>query len=76
MIVPAVFAFSGGNTDALNAGPGLMFITLPKVFASMPFGSVLGTAFFHPRIFCRSDLFHLPDGNDRFDLDGLFPLGT
>lgn len=46
MIVPAVFAFSGGNTDALNAGPGLMFITLPKVFASMPFGSVLGTAFF------------------------------
>ena len=46
MIVPAVFAFSGGNTDALNAGPGLMFITLPKVFASMPFGAVLGTAFF------------------------------
>ena len=46
MIVPAVFAFSGGNTDTLNAGPGLMFITLPKVFASMPFGSVLGTAFF------------------------------
>ena len=46
MIVPAVFAFSGGNTDALNAGPGLMLITLPKVFASMPFGSVLGTAFF------------------------------
>ena len=46
MIVPAVFAFSGVNTDALNAGPGLMFITLPKVFASMPFGSVLGTAFF------------------------------
>ena len=46
MIVPDVFAFSGGNTDALNAGPGLMFIMLPKVFASMPFGSVLGTAFF------------------------------
>lgn len=46
MIVPAVFAFSGGNTDTLNAGPGLMFITLPKVFTSMPFGAVLGTAFF------------------------------
>ncbi len=46
MIVPAVFAFSGGNTDALNAGPGLMFITLPKVFTAMPFGTVLGTAFF------------------------------
>ncbi len=46
MIVPAVFAFSGGNPDALNAGPGLMFITLPKVFTAMPFGSVLGTVFF------------------------------
>lgn len=46
MIVPAVFAFSGGNAEKLNAGPGLMFITLPKVFASMPFGGVLGTVFF------------------------------
>ena len=46
MIVPAVFAFSGCNPDALNAGPGLMFITLPKVFTAMPFGSVLGTVFF------------------------------
>ena len=46
MIVPAVFAFSGGNPDALNAGPGLMFITLPIVFTAMPFGSVLGTVFF------------------------------
>lgn len=46
MIVPAVFAFSGGNPDALNAGPRLMFITLPKVFTAMPFGSVLGTVFF------------------------------
>lgn len=46
MIVPAVFAFSGGDVEQLNAGPGLMFITLPKVFASMRFGSVLGTVFF------------------------------
>ena len=46
MIVPAVFAFSGGDPSELNAGPGLMFITLPKVFASMPFGSVLGAIFF------------------------------
>ena len=34
MIIPAVFAFSGGNPDDLQAGPSLMFITLPKVFAS------------------------------------------
>lgn len=46
MIIPAVFAFSGGDASAINAGPGLMFITLPKVFQSMPFGSVLGTLFF------------------------------
>lgn len=46
MIVPAVFAFSGGDPSELNAGPGLMFITLPKVFASMPFGGVLGAIFF------------------------------
>ena len=32
MIIPAVFAFSGGDQDALNQGKGLMFVTLPKVF--------------------------------------------
>ena len=46
MIIPAVFAFSGGDRSALNAGPGLMFMTLPKVFNSMKFGGVIGTIFF------------------------------
>jgi len=46
MIVPAVFIFSGGDQSALSAGPGLMFITLPKVFASMPMGGFVGTVFF------------------------------
>ncbi len=46
MIVPAVFAFSGGDPSALKAGPGLMFITLPKVFASIRFGGFLSTVFF------------------------------
>ena len=46
MIVPAVFVFSGGDQSALEAGPTLMFITLPKVFSSMPGGNILGTAFF------------------------------
>ena len=46
MIVPAVFIFSGGDKSALSAGPGLMFITLPKVFETMTFGRVLGIAFF------------------------------
>lgn len=46
MIVPAVFIFSGGDKSALSAGPGLMFITLPKVFQTMTFGKILGIAFF------------------------------
>lgn len=46
MIIPAVFVFSGGDKSALGAGPGLMFITLPKVFASMKFGAFIGTIFF------------------------------
>lgn len=46
MIIPAVFAFSGGNPEALQAGPALMFITIPKVFESMGFGSVMGILFF------------------------------
>jgi NSS family neurotransmitter:Na+ symporter len=46
MIIPAVFAFSGGDPSALNAGPGLMFITLPKVFANMWGGQIMGAVFF------------------------------
>lgn len=46
MIIPAVFSFSGGNEQALGKGPGLMFVTLPKVFDSMKGGSVIGALFF------------------------------
>ena len=46
MIVPSVFAFSGGSEEALNKGPSLMFITLPKVFESMKLGGIIGAAFF------------------------------
>ena len=46
MIVPAVFAFSGGDEAALGKGPGLMFITLPKVFESMKGGAFIGAIFF------------------------------
>ena len=38
--------FSGGDAAALNAGPGLMFITLPKVFDAMPAGQIIGSLFF------------------------------
>ncbi len=46
MIIPAVFAFSGGDESALGKGPGLMFVTLPRVFADMELGGLIGTLFF------------------------------
>ena len=46
MIIPPVFSFSNGDPSALGQGPGLMFITLPKVFNSMPAGTFIGFAFF------------------------------
>ncbi len=46
MIIPAVFAFSGGDPTALNQGPSLMFITLPKVFNSMGGARIIGSLFF------------------------------
>lgn len=46
MIIPAVFAFSGGDESALGQGPGLMFVTLPKIFDAMPGGGFIGAVFF------------------------------
>lgn len=46
IIVPAVFVFSGGDASALNAGPSLMFITLPNVFSTMAGGQIVGAVFF------------------------------
>lgn len=42
VVVPAVFAF---GLD-ISSGPPLMFITLPAVFAEMPFGAVFEVLFF------------------------------
>ena len=46
MIIPAVFAFSGGDAEALNKGPSLMFVTMPKIFESMGAGRLIGILFF------------------------------
>ena len=46
MIIPAVFSFYDGDQSMLKAGPSLMFITMPKIFASMGFGKVIGFLFF------------------------------
>ncbi|MDE6592378.1 MAG: sodium-dependent transporter [Oscillospiraceae bacterium] len=45
MIVPAVFTFMG--EEGMSAGPGLMFVSLPKVFEEMgTAGNVIGSLFF------------------------------
>ena len=46
MVIPAVFAFSGGSPETLGSGPDLMFIVLPQVFVSFPFGNLIGALFF------------------------------
>lgn len=48
MVIPAVFSFSGGDEAALGKGPGLMFVTLPKVFNSIDgvAGDIIGALFF------------------------------
>lgn len=46
MIIPAVFAFSGGDPETLKSGPALMFITIPKVFDSMGLRTAAGALFF------------------------------
>ena len=45
MIIPAVVAF-GGAQAAENAGPGLIFVVMPQVFANFPGGRLFGTFFF------------------------------
>ena len=50
MIIPSIYVFSG--TEGMGAGPGLMFVSLPKVFASMGTAGVfVGAAFFIMAIF-------------------------
>lgn len=45
MIVPAVFTFMG--TEGMSYGPGLMFVSLPKIFDAMGVaGKVIGILFF------------------------------
>lgn len=46
IVIPAVFAFSGGDPATLGAGPSLMFIALPKVFDNMAMSTIIGFSFF------------------------------
>ncbi len=45
MVIPTVFVFQG--LEGMKAGPGLIFVSLPKVFDSMGVaGRIIGPAFF------------------------------
>ena len=45
MIIPAIYVFQG--TEGMASGPSLMFVSLPKVFASMgAAGTIVGVVFF------------------------------
>lgn len=45
MIIPAVYVFMG--MEGMSAGPGLMFVSLPKVFEAMgTAGNIVGLVFF------------------------------
>lgn len=46
MIIPAIYAFPINGVVNVNQGPGLMFITLPKVFEAMGMSTVVGVLFF------------------------------
>ena len=90
MIIPSVFAFSGGDATALTAGPSLMFVTLPKAFATM-----VGYVRHPAQGFCHhgrrplhrgrllphgygggSDLFDFFDGGCGLHLHGCLPYGA
>lgn len=47
-IIPAVYAIAvmNGTEPDVSAGPGLVFITLPGVFKSMPMGGIAAILFF------------------------------
>jgi NSS family neurotransmitter:Na+ symporter len=50
MVIPVLIIFtaaSGAGREAIDAGPGLMFVTLPKIFASLGLaGKAVGILFF------------------------------
>ena len=49
MIFPAVFSFG----LAPNSGPGLVFVTIPEIFAKIPYGHIISSSFFI-LLFCAS----------------------
>ena len=70
MIIPAVFAFSGGNPETLQAGPSLMFITIAKSICKYGIWYCNRNRILHTCITCSSDKCSFPDGNQCFHIHG------
>ncbi len=72
MIIPAVFVFLG--TEGMASGRALIFISSPKVFASMgAIGRIIAIAFFLMMGFFRPDFLCIGYGNSGRKLHGNFP---
>lgn len=75
MIVPAVFVYSGRDESALGKGPSLMFVTLPKVFAEMKIGSLIGARVLYSGAVCGADQLRIRDGGHCVRFGRSLPLG-
>ena len=69
MIIPAVFAFSGGDPNTLQAGPALMFITIPKVLQVWDLEHRLVFCFCIGAL-CSADKFYCVDRKCSIDISG------
>ena len=70
MIIPAVFAFSGGEPDTLQAGPALMFITHPQSFCQHGPGHGSGRAVLCAGAVCSGHQLHRADRKRGLHLPG------
>lgn len=69
MIVPAVFVFMG--KEGMSQGPGLMFVSLPKIFDAMgSVGVMIGIVFFPDGFICSNNIFCICHGSNRIRNNG------
>ena len=45
LVISALFSYYG-TAEGIEAGKGLLFTSLPRIFINMPYGNVVGTVFF------------------------------
>ena len=45
LVISALFSYYG-TAEGIEAGRGLLFTSLPRIFMSMPYGNIVGTVFF------------------------------